>query len=201
MRTMASLPSSRLREAAGPVSRSFIEKGITSYRAAAYWILRLPYGANDEYISNSVIFVQGRGTCFSKHGIMAELAGEIGLEIHKYLSFYLCDKSYYPQNAVFLERAGLPGVPRVHCVLMADGALVDLTAGNCHGKARDVKSEDVFMRCEPFVPLPVLLSAYRSIYPYFQSRYPALSSLSAAEAWDISLEVGNSSADACRIAV
>jgi hypothetical protein len=57
------------------------------------------------------------------------------------------------------------------------------------------------MRCEPFVPLPVLLSAYRSIYPYFQSRYPALSSLSAAEAWDISLEVGNSSADACRIAV
>jgi hypothetical protein len=197
--SLAALPAERLNGDSGPASSAFVERGVTSYRAAAYWTLRLPYGANDDYRSNSVVFSQGRGTCFSKHGIMAELAGELGLEIHKYLSFYLCDASYFPQSLGFLSRSGLPGVPRVHCVLMADGSMLDLTTGNCHGKARDVRSEDLFLRCDPFVPHAAVLAAYRGVYPLFQARHPALSALPADEAWAISRDLGRPDADACAL--
>ena len=133
----------------GPVAAAFQERGIQRFQAACEYVHRLPYGYNSDRDDVMVLFKEGKGSCTTKHAVIATLASEIGLSVVKRIGIYAMTESLVTGTEAILERFGLPYVPMVHCFLAFGDAFVDLTAGNHNGKNRSI---DVFLHTEAVSP-------------------------------------------------
>lgn len=118
----------------GRVSTAFYERGIQHFRQAAAHVRDLPYGHNRSSEDSMVLFADGFGTCLTKHGVMARLAAELELPVHRYEGFYALDETIMTGVGAILSRYELPFVPRMHCFLRYEELYFDLTADNCTGK-------------------------------------------------------------------
>lgn len=126
------LPDSDI-QPTGTVSKAFLSLGLTRFREAAEYVHQLPYGNSPSEKAMS-IFEEGFGTCLVKHGIIARLAEEEGLDVYRCEGFYpLTDKLVTGVGAI-LAGYDLPHLPRIHCFLEYRKAYIDLTEGNCTGK-------------------------------------------------------------------
>ena len=86
-------------------------------RLACQWVKDLPYGSNSSLDTALILFEEGRGTCFTKHGVIARLADELGLEVHKNLGFYRLTEDIITGASAILQPSGLEFVPSIHCFL------------------------------------------------------------------------------------
>lgn len=120
------LPDFPLRPA-GPAGAGFLlKKGIGRYRDAARWVLALPYGrgrGRDEL----AVFSELRGTCSTKHALLARLAAEHDVAVELVLGMYLMSGHNTPGVGDVLHAHGLRAIPEAHCVLRWQDCLVDLT--------------------------------------------------------------------------
>ena len=87
MDPIAALPNTQIRPGQ-PMSDAFLAREVTTYLHACHWVKDLPYGSNSRIDAPLIVFIEGRGTCFTKHGAIARLAGELALDVHKNLGFY-----------------------------------------------------------------------------------------------------------------
>ena len=120
------LPSFAL-DAERPLGRRFAAMGISDYVEAARHVRSLPYGRNADRSDWRLVLEEGRGTCSTKHALLAELARENGLPVSLMLGVYEMDGANTPGVGAVLEHHGLPFVPEAHCYLAHDGRRVDLT--------------------------------------------------------------------------
>jgi hypothetical protein len=60
----------------GIVSNAFIEHDVKTFHEASYYVNSLPYGHNSSTDNAMILFDNGFGTCFSKHGLIARLGGK-----------------------------------------------------------------------------------------------------------------------------
>ena len=81
------LPSVRL-TSAGPVTAHFLSLGIRDFRDAARHVWRLPYGRISDRSKVLLVLTEGRGTCTTKHALLAELAAEHGVDVGLTLGIY-----------------------------------------------------------------------------------------------------------------
>lgn len=129
------LPDQPLPENA-PVCAHFHAVGCTTFRAACRWTRDQPYGKPSQLGDPTRLFIDGHGNCLTKHAAVAAAAIECGLDISHELGFYrLCEDIIAGIDAV-LAPAGLSWIPQLHCFLVHEDHIVDLTEGNCHGKRR-----------------------------------------------------------------
>ncbi len=136
-------------QAKGVVSEKFLERKIETFRAACHWIKDLPYGSNSNNENSLILFEENRGTCTTKHGVIARLAQELELEIYKNLGFYrLNDEIVIGVNAI-IQTHGLKFIPQIHCFLEYGSFRVDLTEGNCNGKNKTIEDYDFVVRVNP----------------------------------------------------
>jgi hypothetical protein len=155
--------------AGSPVCDAFLAQGISRFRDACRWVKERPYGPN-AHLGAMSLFSDGQGTCFSKHGVIAHLARETGLDVHKNIGFYRLNDEIVTGVHAILEPYGLTFVPQMHCFLEYDGAHVDLTEGNAHGKNKTIDTFDFVVRVTPDQPLDAL----RRLFAEYQDRYRAL---------------------------
>ena len=120
------LPSFAL-DAERPLGRRFAAMGISDYVEAARHVRSLPYGRNADRSDWRLVLEEGRGTCSTKHALLAELARENGLPVSLMLGVYEMDGANTPGVGAVLEHHGLPFIPEAHCYLAHDGRRVDLT--------------------------------------------------------------------------
>ena len=106
---------------------AFVALGKRDYHAAARHVRRLPYGRNSDRADYGSVLEEGRGTCSTKHALLAALARDHGLPVELRLSIYEMDGRNTPGVGPVLARYGLDGVPEAHCYLAYRGARVDLT--------------------------------------------------------------------------
>ena len=119
------LPDFPLRPA-GPAATGFLSRGLGGYRDAARWVLALPYGrgqGRDEL----AIFSELRGTCSTKHALLARLAAEHGVAVELVLAIYLMSEQNTPGVGEVLRAHHIDAIPEAHCVLRWHGRLIDLT--------------------------------------------------------------------------
>lgn len=152
----------------GPVSRSFLELGISTFLEAAEYVHQLPYGENSSSCSSSgdsrILLIEGVGTCLTKHGLIARLAGELALPVYRCEGFYeLTDNVVTGVNAI-LREYGLPYIPRTHCFLSCEKGYVDLTEGNCTGKNGLIENYLAIYRVNPELTKKESDEMYRSFY-------------------------------------
>ena len=106
---------------------AFVALGARAYHAAAHYVRRLPYGRNSNRTDYGLVLEEGRGTCSTKHALLAALAEEHGLPVELRIGVYEMNGENTPGVGPTLARYGLECVPEAHCYLANRGARVDLT--------------------------------------------------------------------------
>jgi hypothetical protein len=125
-------------DAGRPLGREFAALGLCSYRDAARHVHSLPYGRNSDRSDWRLVLKEGRGTCSTKHALLADLARENLRHVVLVLGVYDMDEGNTPGIGTVLERHGITCVPEAHCFLAHEGARVDLTREE--GGAEQVES-------------------------------------------------------------
>jgi hypothetical protein len=120
------LPSFALEPCTG-LSAQFIVHRKRDYHAAARYVQRLPYGRNSDRSDYELVLAERRGTCSTKHALLAALAREHDSPVELRLGVYELNSENTPGVDLVLRRHGLYGVPEAHCYLAYRGARVDFT--------------------------------------------------------------------------
>lgn len=124
--TWRALPEERLR-AAGPASRMLVEAGCADFRAAGRQLLLLPYGRNRDRSDWRLVLREGRGTCSTKHALLAAAAGEVGLPIQLTVGLYGMNERNTPGVGAVLAAHDLTAIPEAHCYVVWQGQRIDVT--------------------------------------------------------------------------
>jgi hypothetical protein len=104
------------------------------FHSAARWVHALPYGRNTERSEYSLVLDERRGTCSTKHALLAALARDANVAVHLRAGIFLMDEANTPGVGDALRVHGLPSVPEAHCVLAFDGTISDLTFPETNGR-------------------------------------------------------------------
>jgi hypothetical protein len=165
---------------ATPLADAFRARGRHSCHAACDWVKRLPYGPNTRIDDPMVLFTEGRGNCFTKHGAIARLAADCGVPVHKNLGFYRLDNSVITGASDVLQPFGLTFVPSVYCFLEYESFRVDLTAGNATGKNKDIEEFDFVARVGPESTREELQQRFSGVLAGYGAIEPRLASYDMA---------------------
>ena len=127
------LPDAAITDA-GPISRAFLARGLTTFIAACRYVHQMPYGTNSTREDPLILFRENRGSCTTKHMAVGLLAEELRLPIDKHIGIYAMNEALVTGAGRIAADHGLPYIPVVHCYLSDGKARVDLTQGNRNGK-------------------------------------------------------------------
>jgi len=120
------LPNFYLKDAEG-VTADFLSVGLRNFHSAAYYIWQLPYGRNSDRSNFRLVLKENRGTCSTKHALLAQLALEQGHAIDLVLGIFEMNENNMPAIRHVLKKYKIPCVPEAHCYLSCLGTRVDLT--------------------------------------------------------------------------
>jgi hypothetical protein len=133
MKKYTVFPDKKIRDA-GPVARTFLGLGIEDFQEACRYVHELPYGYNANRDDLMILFKENKGSCTTKHAVIATLAAELGLRIEKHIGIYAMTEALVTGTQHILDRYHLPYLPMVHCFLVYQDDRVDLSEGNRNGK-------------------------------------------------------------------
>jgi len=130
--------------AAGPFTSLFQAAGIHDFAGAARHVLILPYGRIADRKKLWLVLAEGRGSCTTKHTLLAELAREQGIDVQLTLGIYEMSEQNTPGVGRVLSAYGLEYTPEAHCYLRYAGARIDVT-----GVPAGAEPIDHFLHEEP----------------------------------------------------
>ncbi len=111
----------------GPFTSLFQAAGVHDFVGAARHILKLPYGRIADRSKFWLVLEEGRGTCTTKHALLAELAREQGIDLHLTLGIYEMNEGNTPGVGQVLSTYGLAYIPEAHCYLRYRSGRIDVT--------------------------------------------------------------------------
>ena len=126
MRSWDALPNAPLNPL-GPLADDFMACNIADFRAAGRYLQELPYGRTADRADFRAVLREGRGTCSTKHALLAALAQEQELAVVLTLGIYEMHERNTPGVGAVLSRYGLAYIPEAHCYLMYEGTRIDIT--------------------------------------------------------------------------
>jgi hypothetical protein len=119
---------------AGIISAKFLSLGFSRFIEACRFVHSLPYEYNTDRDDLMILFKENKGTCTTKHAVIATLAEEMNLPIVKNVGVYAMKEEIVTGTNQILEKYDLPYVPMAHCFLVYGEYRVDLSEGNKNGK-------------------------------------------------------------------
>jgi hypothetical protein len=91
------------------------------------YLHELPYGRNADRADFHSVLSEGRGTCSTKHALLAAVALEQGLAVSLAVGIYDMSEINTPGVGHVLSRHGLDSLPEAHCYLRYSRRRVDIT--------------------------------------------------------------------------
>lgn len=167
----------------GPLTRRFREIGALDFAGAARHVWRLPYGRISERTRFWRVLDEGRGTCTTKHALLAELAREQDIDVQLTLAIYEMSERNTPGVGAVLARHGLDCIPEAHCFLRHEGARIDVT-----GVPAGAEPIERFLHEEPITIAQIgayKIEHHRSFLRDWLARRPEGARLDLEEAWRI----------------
>jgi hypothetical protein len=123
----------------GFLSDKFLELELDRFQDACRYVHELPYGYNANREDPLILFKENKGSCTTKHAVIATLAEELALPIKKSIAIYAMTEDLVTGSDLILDKLDLPYIPMIHCFLVYRHFRIDLTEGNHNGKNRPVK--------------------------------------------------------------
>ncbi len=109
-------------------SRAFRELGVHTFSEACEYIQQLPYGRNANRHDFLLTLSEGKGTCSSKHAILAYLADENGQkDVELIVGIFLMSVETHPKLTDFFSDKLYDSIPEAHCYLRYNGERIDYT--------------------------------------------------------------------------
>jgi len=133
------------------LSKKFLELGIKSFREACDYVHNSEYGINTNADDKLIFFKENMGTCTTKHAVIAGLAEELNIPLHKHVGVYKFTEEISTGANEILKKYNLPYVPMVHCFLVYNDYRFDLTEGNCNGKNTSIEEFIYTEKVDPFI--------------------------------------------------
>ncbi len=144
------LPDAQIKPV-GELSRKFLELGIDSFKQACEYVNTIEYGYNSNYDDKLIFFKEKRGTCTSKHAVIAGLAEELNITLYKHVGVYKFTEEISTGANEILNKYKIPYVPMVHCFLIYRNFRFDLTQNNCNGKNTTIEEFLYEEKVKPFI--------------------------------------------------
>lgn len=135
----------------GKISKKFLDIGISSFKEACFYVHNFPYGYNSDYDDKMILFKEKKGTCTSKHAVIAALADELEIPLYKYVGVYKFTEQISDGVDKILKKYNLPYAPMIHCFLVYENYRFDLTEGNKNGKKTSIEEYIHTEKVEPFI--------------------------------------------------
>jgi hypothetical protein len=198
MNEIKQLPNKEI-NSSGSISKKFIESGIDDFHHACQWVKDLPYGYNSNHDDPLIIFDEKKGICTTKHGAIAMLAQEIGLDVHKMLGFYKLNEQIVSGTSKIIDKYGLDYIPQIHCFLSFQMNFVDLTEDNCHGRNKQPDEYDIIFRVSPDLSETEELEYYKLGLDYYFMSDEKLSNLTKNDLISILKECNESHKHLCSL--
>ena len=126
MESWPALPSVAF-SATPPIGGALVSRGVSSLRDAGRYLCELPYGRNSDRSDFMLVLAEGRGTCSTKHALLAALAREQGIALRLMLGIYEMREANTPGVGKVLAKHGLVSVPEAHCYVAWGDARIDVT--------------------------------------------------------------------------
>jgi len=127
--------------------------GVDGFVDAARFVHALPYGRNADRSDYTLVVPERRGTCSTKHALLAALAREHGIALTLRVGIYLLTEANTPGVGKVLRAHGYESVPEAHCYLAERDRRVDLTHPGTSGictlaflEEHDIAPEDIGAR-------------------------------------------------------
>lgn len=133
----------------GIISAKFLSLGIKSFLDACRYVHELPYGYNSDRDDLMILFKEHKGTCTTKHAVIATLAQELDFPIMKNVGIYAMTEEIVTGTDEILAKYRIPYVPMIHCFLVYGEHRVDLSEGNNNGKNRPIEDFLFTRQVEP----------------------------------------------------
>lgn len=108
-------------------TNQFLSLGLSNFHAAVDYVWRLPYGRNSNRADYNLVLKERRGTCATKHAVLAEVAAEQKKPIFLALGIYELNPRNTAGVGAVLDRYNLESLPEAHCYLICDDARIDVT--------------------------------------------------------------------------
>lgn len=121
--------------AAGPDSQALLAAGCDTYRSAGRWLCGLPYGRNSDRADYRRVLSERRGTCSTKHALLAAVAREQRLPVSLRVGIYDLCEANTPGVGGVLAVHGLDSLPEAHCYLGCAGRRIDVTRADARPTA------------------------------------------------------------------
>jgi hypothetical protein len=176
MNEIQQLPNKEIKNS-GCVGKKFLELGVDDFHHACRWVRDLPYGYNSNHSDPLIVFAERRGICTTKHGVIALLALELGLDVHRMLGFYRLDEKIVSGTGEILAKHGLCYIPQIHCFLGFHTSFVDLTEDDCHARKKRLDEFDVIFRAQADLSEVEELELYKVGLEYYMMRDKKLESI------------------------
>ncbi len=135
----------------GEFSKKFLELAITTFRDACSYVHDIDYGSNTNYEDRMILFKENKGTCTSKHAVIAGLAQELNIPLFKHVCVYRFTEEITTGVDKIIKQYEIPYVPMVHCFLVYENYRFDLTEGNRNGKKTPINVCVHSERVDPFI--------------------------------------------------
>ena len=167
----------------GLVTRRFREAGAADFAEAARLVWRLPYGRISERARVWLVLDEGRGTCTTKHALLANLAREQSLDVQLTLAIYEMSERNTPGVGAVLARHGLDCLPEAHCFLRHEGVRIDVT-----GVPAGAEPIERFLHEEPITIAQIgeyKIERHRQFLRDWLARGPEGTRLDVEDAWRI----------------
>jgi hypothetical protein len=150
MNSYNNLPEAQI-TVVGKISQKFLDLGIKSFREACKYTHNIEYGYNTDYDDKMILFKENKGTCTTKHAVIAGLAEELGIPLYKHVGVYKFTEAISNGTNKILQKYRIPYVPMVHCFLVYKDFRFDLTEGNCNGKNTTIEEFIHEEKVDPFI--------------------------------------------------
>ena len=108
-----------------------INKGLNTWNELLEYTRNLPYGRNANRSDLSLIVLENKGTCSSKHAFLKKIAEENDFQqVKLILGMYRMNNVNTAKIGSVLSSKGLSYLPEAHCYLKIDNRRVDITNSN-----------------------------------------------------------------------
>ena len=135
----------------GELSIKFLDLGIKTFRGACDYVHTIDYGYNTNYDDKMIFFKEKKGTCTTKHAVIAGLAEELEIPLYKHVCIYKFTEDITTGVDEILKKFEIPYIPMVHCFLVYEKYKFDLTEGNHNGKKKPIDDCIHSERVDPFI--------------------------------------------------
>ncbi len=144
------LPDAELKPI-GDLSKRFLDLGIISFKDACAYVHNIDYGYNSNYEDKMIFFEEKKGSCTTKHAVIAGLAQELNIPLYKHVCVYKFTEDITTGVQEILDKYEIPYVPMVHCFLVYENYQFDLTEGNYNGKKKPIDEYIHAEKVDPFI--------------------------------------------------